>query len=295
MPADRPCVMSNMFVTIWNSAIASRLNAGWPKPEPATFCVICWPSRFSCKRSSSLDAELLPTSLAVTPLTSIDSSIQLRPCSGSCSICRRSTLPATCDERESTSGVSPMTVSVFADRGDLHRERDRRVLADEQLDGRHDDAPKPESSACTLYLPAASFGSRYSPRASVTPALAAPVSRFVAVTVTPGSTALVSSVDGADEAGVLREELAPRRARRSRTHRAAIGHACVHRLFARVSMSARCRGTASIRTNRCARGLQEIFRDLRRRAIRGLYELWRNCDDREESPRSGRIDQTCQV
>ena len=33
------------------------------------------------------------------PLTSIDSSIQLRPCSGSSSIWRRSTLPATCDER----------------------------------------------------------------------------------------------------------------------------------------------------------------------------------------------------
>jgi len=52
MPADRPCVMSNMLVTIWNSAIASRLKRGWPKPEPATFCVICWPSRFSCQRSS---------------------------------------------------------------------------------------------------------------------------------------------------------------------------------------------------------------------------------------------------
>ena len=87
MPADRPCVMSNMLVTIWNSAIDSRLNFGWPNPEPATFCVICWPSRFSCHRSSIAPVPmLLPTSLAVTPFTSFDSSIQLRPCSGSCSI-----------------------------------------------------------------------------------------------------------------------------------------------------------------------------------------------------------------
>jgi hypothetical protein len=41
IPAERPWVTSNMLVTIWNSAIASRLNFGWPKPEPATFCVIC--------------------------------------------------------------------------------------------------------------------------------------------------------------------------------------------------------------------------------------------------------------
>jgi hypothetical protein len=33
MPAERPCVMSNMLVTIWNSAIDSRLNFGWPKPS----------------------------------------------------------------------------------------------------------------------------------------------------------------------------------------------------------------------------------------------------------------------
>ena len=55
---------------------------------------------------------LLPTSLAVTPFTSLDNSIQLRPWSGSCSICRRSTLPATCEDDRSTSGVSPTTVSV---------------------------------------------------------------------------------------------------------------------------------------------------------------------------------------
>ena len=56
------------------------------------------------------------------PLTSFDSSIQLRPCSGSSSIWRRSTLPATCDEVVSTSGVSPMTVSVSLTWRELHRE-----------------------------------------------------------------------------------------------------------------------------------------------------------------------------
>jgi hypothetical protein len=49
-------------------------------------------------------------SLDVTPLTIIDSSIQLRPWIGSSSICRRSMLPDTCVERVSTSGDSPVTV-----------------------------------------------------------------------------------------------------------------------------------------------------------------------------------------
>ena len=40
------------------------------------------------------------------------SSIQLRPCSGSSSIWRRSTLPPTCVELMSTSGASPVTVTV---------------------------------------------------------------------------------------------------------------------------------------------------------------------------------------
>jgi hypothetical protein len=44
--------------------------------------VICWPSRFSWKSSSRLTPGVLPTSLAVMPLISFDSSIQLRPCTG---------------------------------------------------------------------------------------------------------------------------------------------------------------------------------------------------------------------
>ena len=56
MPAERPWVMSNMLVTIWNSAIDSRLNRGWPKPDPAIFCVICWPSRLSWNVVVAADA-----------------------------------------------------------------------------------------------------------------------------------------------------------------------------------------------------------------------------------------------
>ena len=111
MPVERPWVMSNMLVTIWNSAIASRLTFGWPKPDPATRCVICWPSRLSWNWLSIAPGVLL-TLLAVMPLTINDSSCQLRPCSGSSAIWRRSMFAATCDDRTSTSGVSPLTVTV---------------------------------------------------------------------------------------------------------------------------------------------------------------------------------------
>ena len=94
---------------------------------------------------------VLPTLLAVMPLTIIDSSIQLRPCSGSSSICRRSTLPATCDDVMSTSGASPVTVSVSFSWASFIVEGDRGVLADEQLHPRAArPVEKPESSACTL-------------------------------------------------------------------------------------------------------------------------------------------------
>src|SRR5688572_4114286 len=46
-PVERPWVMSYMLVTTWNSAIASRLILGCPKPEPEMRCEICWPSRLS--------------------------------------------------------------------------------------------------------------------------------------------------------------------------------------------------------------------------------------------------------
>ena len=60
--------------------------------------------------SVSTPGRLLLTSLAVIPFTIFDSSIQLRPWSGRSSICRRSTLPATCEEEVSMSGDSAETV-----------------------------------------------------------------------------------------------------------------------------------------------------------------------------------------
>ena len=73
--------------------------------------------------------------LAVTPLTISDSSCQLRPCSGSSAIWRRSMLPATCDERTSTIGAWPLTVTDLLDAGQLHRHRRHGgVGADQKLD-----------------------------------------------------------------------------------------------------------------------------------------------------------------
>jgi hypothetical protein len=100
-----------MFVTTWNSAIASRLIFGCPKLEPETRCVICWPSMFIWNWSS-LTPGVLPTLLAVMPLTMSASSCQLRPCSGSSAIWRRSMLPATCARETSTSGACDVTVTV---------------------------------------------------------------------------------------------------------------------------------------------------------------------------------------
>src|SRR3954452_15384137 len=194
MPAERPWVMSNMLVTIWNSVIDSRLKRGCPNPEPATFCVICWPSRLSCQRSSIAPVPtLFPMSLAVTPLTSFDSSIQLRPCSGSASIWRRSTLPATCDEAVSTSGVSPTTVSVSVTEASFIVNGIVAFWPTRISTSRSTTVVNPESSAWMVYLPAGTLASRYSPFSLVTAASCRPASWSVAVTLTPGSTAFVSS------------------------------------------------------------------------------------------------------
>ena len=82
-------------------------------------------------------------SLAVMPFTSFESSIQLRPCSGSSSICRRSTLPATCDDEVSTSGDSPVTVTVSFNCASFIMNGHGRVLPDQQLDIFHDDGREP--------------------------------------------------------------------------------------------------------------------------------------------------------
>ena len=67
-PVERPCVMSKLLVTIWNSAIASRLKRGSPEPELSTFCLICWPSRFRLNDSFWPMPGEFVTLFAVTPL-----------------------------------------------------------------------------------------------------------------------------------------------------------------------------------------------------------------------------------
>ena len=112
MPAERPLVTSNMLVTTWYSPIASRLMPGCPNVVTDVLCVISWPSRLSWKFVSPEMPGVSVTALAVMPGTIIDSCIQLRPAIGSCSIWRRSILPATRAVRRSISGDSPVTVTV---------------------------------------------------------------------------------------------------------------------------------------------------------------------------------------
>ena len=51
----------------------------------------------------------------------------------------------------------------------------------------------PDSSAWMVYLPGGTLTRRYSPRSSVTAVITRPVAWSVAVTLTPGSAAFVSS------------------------------------------------------------------------------------------------------
>src|SRR3954454_19954839 len=143
---------------------------------------------------SSLTPGPLVTSFAVMPLTSFESSIQLRPCSGSSSICRGLTLPATCDDVVSTSGDSLDTVTVSLR---LATFSTNAIVAFWPTSSSSDSTMtvvNPASSAVSLYLPGGRLSSRNSPRASVTPSACPPVAMLVAATVAPGSTALVSSV-----------------------------------------------------------------------------------------------------
>jgi hypothetical protein len=101
-----------MLVTTWYSAIASRLMPGCPNDVTDVCWVISWPSRLSWKFVSPLMPGVSLTVFAVIPGTIIDSCIQFRPEIGSCSICRRSMLPATRAVRRSTSGDSLVTVTL---------------------------------------------------------------------------------------------------------------------------------------------------------------------------------------
>src|SRR3954454_23180461 len=143
---------------------------------------------------SSLTPGPLVTSFAVMPLTSFESSIQLRPCSGSSSICRGLTLPATCDDVVSTSGDSLDTVTVSLRLATLSTNAIVAFWPTSSSTDSISTVVNPASSAVSLYLPGGRLSSRNSPRSSLTPIACPPVAMLVAATVAPGSTALVSSV-----------------------------------------------------------------------------------------------------
>ena len=84
------------------------------------------------------------------PLTCIASSIQLRPCSGSSSIWRRSTLPATWVELMSTSGDSPVTVTVSVSVATCMAKGTERFCPTSSSTSGTTMVAKPESSACSL-------------------------------------------------------------------------------------------------------------------------------------------------
>ncbi len=116
------------------------------------------------------------------------------------------------------------------------------------------------------------------------PALAAPVSRFVAVTVTPGSTALVSSVTVPTRLASCAKQRTPCR-EGDREHTWQQSHARAHRLSARVRCPRAVEEQHRFERIAVRRGLQEMFRDRDTRAISAARELWRDCDDRAESLR----------
>ena len=134
MPAERPCVMSNMLVTIWNSAIASRLNFGWPKPEPGDLL------RDLLAVEVQLEVVVAADARRVADVVGRDALDHLRQLHPVAALQRQLLhLPAIDvagdlrrrDVDERRFGEHRQR---FADGRQLQRERDARVLADEHLD-----------------------------------------------------------------------------------------------------------------------------------------------------------------
>ena len=197
--------MSNRLVTTWNSAIASRLNFGWPKPEPATCCVISWPSRFSwncaiahARRGvDGVGGDALDLHRQLHPVAALQRQLLHLAAIDVAGDLRR----ADVDQRRLAGDRQRLR-----QRRHLHRERQRPVLADQQLDFRNQHGRK--SGQLGLHLVAAGgetaqAGTR---RARRTPSSwTRPVSIIVAVMVAPGNAALVPSTTAADQGRVLRE------------------------------------------------------------------------------------------
>ena len=137
---------------------------------------------------------LVLMTLAVMPGTIFASSSQFRPSSGTSCICVGLTLPDTCVDRVSTSGDWPVTVSVSLSVATFNTIGMLMFCPTSSVIFSCTTVAKPPSSACTLYSPGVSCSTRYSPRASVTATTCVPFAMSDTVTVTPGSTALDSSV-----------------------------------------------------------------------------------------------------
>ncbi len=113
-PIEPPCVASKRLDTNSNSAIASLLYFGWPKPL-VWFWVTRKPSTFNWK----VPTPTVPTSVPGSsvdafrrlPGASIARSTQLRPFTGRSLTCRESMALPTEDVVVSTSGAWPLTVT----------------------------------------------------------------------------------------------------------------------------------------------------------------------------------------
>ena len=109
-----------------------------------------------------LSAALVLVALfAVMPFTSSDSSCQLRPCSGSSSIWRRSMLPETCEEVTLTSGTCELTVTVSATPATANVTGGTvTTLPTSSSMSLISDVAKPDSSMRIVYFPGGRFSSR---------------------------------------------------------------------------------------------------------------------------------------
>jgi hypothetical protein len=121
--------MSNIVVTIWNSAIDSRLNFGWPNPDPAVFCVICWPVRVHV-----VGRDALHHLRQLHPVASLERQLfHLAAVHVARDLGRRGV-----DERR-FGGDGQRLVHLR----DLQRDRHVCILADEQFHPRHEHRPEP--------------------------------------------------------------------------------------------------------------------------------------------------------
>ena len=135
VPDDPPWEASKRLATNSNSAIASLLYFGWPKPA-VWFCVTRKPSTFSWKvpMLPALPGSSLMIAFERAPGASSVRSTKLRPLSGRSDICRGSTLLATDELVRSMQRRGGADRDVLLERGGHQPHVDDGLLADEELD-----------------------------------------------------------------------------------------------------------------------------------------------------------------